>query len=40
LNMGLFAIGLILIWLIGRPGFLTSTDQRTEQTVILSPTDP
>ena len=39
LNLGLFAIGLILIWLIGRPGFLASKDQRTEQAVILSPTD-
>jgi MFS family permease len=40
LNMGLFAVGLVLIWLIGRPGFLESTIQRNEQNKILSPSDP
>ncbi len=40
LNMGLFAVGLILIWLIGRPGFLRSTNQTPEQNRILSPSDP
>ena len=39
LNMGLFAIGIILVWLIGRPGFLSSTNQPTEQNRILSPSD-
>jgi Na+/melibiose symporter-like transporter len=40
LNMGLFAIGLVLIWLIGRPGFLGSPNQPTEQNTVLSPSDP
>jgi MFS family permease len=40
LNMGLFAIGLVVIWFIGRPGFLSATSQPTEQTSILSPSDP
>src|SRR5512134_2016248 len=40
LNMGLFAVGLVLIWLIGRPGFLDSTSQRSEQNKLLSPSDP
>jgi Na+/melibiose symporter-like transporter len=40
LNMGLFAIGIVLVWLIGRPGFLSSTTQHTEQNTILSPLDP
>jgi MFS family permease len=40
LNTGLFAIGLVLIWLIGRPGFLGVADQQTEQNTILSPSDP
>jgi MFS family permease len=40
LNMGLFAIGLVLIWLIGRPGFLTPTKQASEQTSVLSPSEP
>ena len=40
LNMGLFAIGLVLIWLIGRPGFLTPTKQASEQSSVLSPSEP
>jgi hypothetical protein len=40
LNMGLFAVGLVLIWLIGRPGFLTSNNQPTEPASLLSPSDP
>ena len=40
LNMGLFAVGLILIWLIGRPGFLSSANQQVEPNKILSPSDP
>jgi MFS family permease len=40
LNMGLFAIGIVLVWLIGRPGFLSSTNQPTEPKGILSPSDP
>ena len=40
LNMGLFAIGILLVWLIGRPGFLSSTNQPTEPNKILSPSDP
>jgi MFS family permease len=39
LNTGLFAIGIVLVWLIGRPGFLI-TNQPTEQNRILSPSDP
>src|SRR6185503_14342016 len=39
LNMGLFAIGMVLVWLIGRPGFLSSTNQPTEPNKILSPSD-
>lgn len=40
LNTGLFAVGLILVWLIGRPGFLDSRDQRPEPGRALSPSDP
>lgn len=40
LNMGLFAIGMVLVWLIGRPGFLSSTNQPTESNRMLSPSDP
>ncbi len=40
LNMGLFAAGIVLVWLIGRPGFLAEPDQSTEQKQILSPSDP
>ena len=39
LNTGLFAIGLLLIWLISRPGFLNPTNQRTEQSTVLSVSD-
>jgi MFS family permease len=39
LNMGLFAVGILLIWLIGRPGSLNSTSQATEQNKVLSPSD-
>ncbi|MFT3891494.1 MAG: MFS transporter [Anaerolineales bacterium] len=31
LNMGLFAIGLILVWIIGRPGFLHLTQETPAQ---------
>jgi len=31
LNLFLFAIGLVLVWFIGRPGFLDTADQRVEQ---------
>ena len=37
LNMGLFAMGIVLVWLIGRPGFLSATSQPTEQNTVLSP---
>ena len=40
LNMGLFAVGLVLVWLIGRPGFLDSPSDRSEQAGVLSPSDP
>jgi Na+/melibiose symporter-like transporter len=40
LNMGLFAVGLVLIWLIGRPGFLSTTNQQVEPNQLLSPSDP
>ena len=39
LNTGLFAVGLVLIWFIGRPGFLDSTNQPAERTGLLSPSD-
>ena len=39
LNTGLFAIGLLLIWLISRPGFLNPTNQRIEQSTVLSVSD-
>jgi len=39
LNMGLFAIGLVLVWVIGRPGFLSSTSQPTEPGTVLAPSD-
>ena len=31
LNMGLFAIGIVLVWFIGRPGFLNTATQSAEQ---------
>jgi MFS family permease len=31
LNMGLFAIGIVLVWVIGRPGILNTTPQPAEQ---------
>jgi MFS family permease len=40
LNMGLFAVGLVLIWLIGRQGFLGSPNQFAEPKKLLSPADP
>ena len=40
LNMGLFAVGLVLIWFISRPGFLSPTNQPAEGTRILSTSDP
>ena len=40
LNMGLFALGIALVWVIGRPGFLSATSQPVEQTRGLSPSDP
>jgi MFS family permease len=39
LNMGLFAIGLVLVWVIGRQGFLSSPAQRPEPGQILSPSE-
>jgi MFS family permease len=40
LNTGLFALGIVLVGVIGRPGYLTSTRQSTEQTAALTPSDP
>jgi MFS family permease len=40
LNTGLFMLGMVLVWVIGRPGFLTSASQSAEQTAALSPSDP
>ena len=40
LNMGLFALGIVVVWVIGRPGFLSATGQPTEQPTVLSPSDP
>jgi MFS family permease len=40
LNTGLFALGVVLVWLIGRPGFLAEPNQATDQNPILSPSDP
>jgi Na+/melibiose symporter-like transporter len=39
LNMGLFAIGLVLVWVIGRQGFLSSPTQHPKQSQILSPSE-
>ncbi|HEY9528965.1 MAG TPA: MFS transporter [Anaerolineales bacterium] len=39
LNTALFAIGLVLVWVIGRPGFLHSPGQPVEQSPMLSPSD-
>jgi hypothetical protein len=36
LTTGLFAIGLAVIWLIGRPGFLTLPDPSADQNAIAS----
>jgi len=35
LNMGLFAVGLVLIWFIGRPGFLSSANQPVESNKLV-----
>src|SRR5215208_3871037 len=40
LNMGLFAVGVVLVWLIGRPGFLPEPNQAAEPKPILFPSDP
>ena len=40
LNMGLFALGIGLVWVISRPGFLSSTGQLVETGKVLSPSDP
>ena len=40
LNTGLFAIGILLIWFISRPGFLGATGQTPEQSQALSMSDP
>ena len=40
LNMGLFAIGILLTWFISRPGFLSATSQAPEPNPVLSPSDP
>jgi Na+/melibiose symporter-like transporter len=40
LNMGLFAVGVVLVWLIGRPGFLAQPEPSADQNPILSPSDP
>jgi Na+/melibiose symporter-like transporter len=40
LNMGLFAIGLVLVWVIGKPGFLGAASQPAEQSTVLAPSDP
>ena len=37
---GLFTVGVVLVWLIGRPGFLAEPNPATEQNPILSPSDP
>ena len=39
LNMGLFAIGILLVWQIGKPGFLSSTGQPSEPSPVISPLD-
>jgi len=39
LNMALFALGILLVWVIGRPGFLSYPSQATEQATALSPSD-
>jgi MFS family permease len=39
LNMGLFALGIVLVWVIGRPEFLGDTSQTTEENRVLSPSD-
>jgi Na+/melibiose symporter-like transporter len=40
LNTGLFAIGMALVWVISRRGFLSSTNEVTEPNPILAPSDP
>jgi hypothetical protein len=39
LNMVLFGVGLLLVWLIGRPGFLNSAQQPAEAVSALSASD-
>jgi MFS family permease len=39
LNMALFGIGIVLVWLFGRPGFLSAADQPAEGQSVLSPSD-
>jgi Na+/melibiose symporter-like transporter len=40
LNTGLFGVGLLLVWLIGRRGFLKLPQQPVEQVSVLSVSDP
>jgi Na+/melibiose symporter-like transporter len=37
LNMGLFAVGLILVWVIGKPGFLNPANARAEPRLTVYP---
>jgi hypothetical protein len=37
--MGLFAIGLVLVWVIGKSGFLGAASQPVEQGTVLSPSE-
>jgi MFS family permease len=39
LNMALFGIGIVLVWLFGSPGFLSAADQPAEEQSVLSPSD-
>jgi Na+/melibiose symporter-like transporter len=40
LNTGLFAIGILFVWVIGRPGFLSFTNPAVEPAQALPATDP
>jgi MFS family permease len=40
LNTILFAVGMVIVWIIARPGFLHAPQESVEQTSVLAPSEP
>lgn len=40
LNTILFAVGMVIVWIIARPGFLHAPQESVEQTPVLAPSEP